>query len=124
MPTLGSSRASNIVIAAIKAGRLPPITDKTICVDCGKRANAYDHRDYNKPLEVEPVCHRCNNHRGPAIPVTDKNIMDGMERINFYLSEVQIKKLKDLAKKTGLSVSELARRAFDFFLDHNKRGGK
>ena len=26
------------------------------CVDCGLKANRYDHRDYNKPLDVESVC--------------------------------------------------------------------
>ena len=26
----------------------------------------YDHRDYSKPLEVDPVCRRCNQMRGPA----------------------------------------------------------
>lgn len=27
----------------------------------------YDHRDYTKPLSVEPVCRSCNKLRGPAI---------------------------------------------------------
>jgi hypothetical protein len=36
------------------------------CADCGKPATDYDHRDYRKPLEVEPVCHSCNLKRGPA----------------------------------------------------------
>jgi hypothetical protein len=39
------------------------------CVDCGAQARDYDHRDYNKPLEVNPVCRRCNLRRGPAIEV-------------------------------------------------------
>ena len=37
------------------------------CEDCGKRASEYDHRDYNKPLDVVPVCRSCNHWRGPAI---------------------------------------------------------
>lgn len=36
------------------------------CVDCGRPAAHYDHRDYSKPLEVEPVCGKCNSLRGPA----------------------------------------------------------
>jgi hypothetical protein len=36
------------------------------CVDCGKRATCWEHRDYGKPLDVEPTCHRCNLRRGPA----------------------------------------------------------
>ena len=38
------------------------------CVDCGGAATEYEHRDYNKPLEVEPTCRSCNLRRGPAIP--------------------------------------------------------
>ncbi len=38
-----------------------------LCVDCGKLAHQYDHRDYNQPLKVEPVCRSCNSARGPAI---------------------------------------------------------
>ena len=37
------------------------------CADCGKAASEYDHRDYNKPLDVEPVCRSCNIRRGSAI---------------------------------------------------------
>lgn len=38
------------------------------CADCGGAATEYDHRDYNKPLSVEPVCRGCNVRRGKAIP--------------------------------------------------------
>ena len=44
-------------------------------MDCGKQAHEYDHRDYDKPLEVEPTCKSCNSKRGPAIgrhDVTEK----------------------------------------------------
>lgn len=37
------------------------------CADCGGAAIEYDHRDYDKPLVVEPVCRRCNIRRGPAM---------------------------------------------------------
>ena len=40
------------------------------CVDCSKPAKCYDHRDYSKPLQVEPVCGSCNVKRGPAIPLS------------------------------------------------------
>lgn len=36
-----------------------------------------------------------------------------MKRVNHHLTEKQIKKLKELSKKTGLSASELIRRALD-----------
>jgi len=53
---------------AVRRGALPNV--KTLaCVDCNEPATVYEHRDYLKPLEVEPVCHRCNKHRGPALNV-------------------------------------------------------
>jgi hypothetical protein len=37
------------------------------CTDCkNRRAMFYDHRDYNFPLEVIPVCRSCNSKRGPT----------------------------------------------------------
>ena len=50
----------------IKAGRLKPITE-CICVDCGRPAEHYDHRDYNRPIDVDPVCAVCNARRGSAV---------------------------------------------------------
>lgn len=54
------------VALAIRQGRLPKprIFD---CTDCSGVATEYDHRDYAKPLAVEPVCRGCNARRGPAI---------------------------------------------------------
>jgi hypothetical protein len=37
------------------------------CADCGGVATEYDHRDYTKPLKVDPVCRGCNARRGPAL---------------------------------------------------------
>lgn len=39
-----------------------------------------------------------------------------MVRVNFFLSEQQVAALKALAKRTGLTVSELIRRAVDAYL--------
>jgi len=61
------ARACRAVSLAIRRGELPALGDgKTICVDCGAVAACYDHRDYLRPLDVEPVCRSCNNKRGPA----------------------------------------------------------
>ena len=38
-------------------------------------------------------------------------------RVGIYLSEVQIKKLRQLTKKTSLSMSEHMRRAIDEYLE-------
>jgi predicted DNA-binding protein len=40
-----------------------------------------------------------------------------MKRTNLYLSVVQLAKLDKLSRKTGLSVSELMRRAIDQYLE-------
>ena len=60
-------RAISQVRLAVQAGLLKNIRELP-CVACGAPARAYDHRDYAKPLEVEPVCFSCNYHRGPAWP--------------------------------------------------------
>lgn len=59
------ARAHVQVKKAIRRGDLKPPTEFH-CVDCGLLADRYDHRDYDRPLEVEPVCHSCNAKRGPA----------------------------------------------------------
>lgn len=60
-----TQRAGHMVRAAIELGLLPPL-ESCKCVDCGDPAKFYDHRDYGRPLEVDPVCHGCNVRRGPA----------------------------------------------------------
>lgn len=64
--------ATAAVQAAMKLGQLPRLNAKgrkvdIRCVDSGKPAEFYDHRDYSRPLDVEPVCPSCNSQRGPAI---------------------------------------------------------
>jgi len=63
----GGNLAAAHVALAIKRGELPKLDGKIACKDCGKSATQYDHRDYNKMFEVEPVCASCNQKRGPAI---------------------------------------------------------
>jgi hypothetical protein len=68
------AKAGDAVAAAVRRGDLINLKRRRVkCVDCGKRAVAYDHRDYTKPLEVEPVCCRCNVRRGPALPYIKNN---------------------------------------------------
>jgi DNA-directed RNA polymerase subunit RPC12/RpoP len=63
----GFGRAHGAVLRAVKRGDLPNLrTTEVACVDCGKRAIRYDHRDYLKRLDVEPVCQACNRRRGPG----------------------------------------------------------
>lgn len=61
-------KAQGDVARAVRAGLLPRLSAAPYaCVDCGERATCYDHRDYGRPLAVEPVCGPCNHRRGTAL---------------------------------------------------------
>jgi hypothetical protein len=57
--------AANWVARAIRSGVLMR-ADQFRCADCANWATAWEHRDYSKPLQVEPVCDSCNARRGPG----------------------------------------------------------
>ncbi len=59
-------KAGAKVHAAIRRGSIPKLDGTIGCVDCGRTARHYDHRDYTKPLDVVPVCISCNFKRGTA----------------------------------------------------------
>jgi hypothetical protein len=61
----GQREAINAVNAAVRVGLLPHVSTVQ-CADCGAPAQCYDHRDYARPLDVAPVCFRCNAKRGPG----------------------------------------------------------
>lgn len=61
----GKREARAAVGRAVRRGQLPPAS-ACQCVDCGGQARDYDHRDYSRPLDVEPVCRSCNKLRGPG----------------------------------------------------------
>lgn len=44
-----------------------------------------------------------------------------MQRVNFYLTEQQVTALTELSESSGLSVSELIRRAIDAFLSKSEK---
>lgn len=60
--------AHRSVVVAIDCGLLPSLDGSIACCDCGAPAEAYDHRDYARPLDVDAVCNGCNNRRGSAKP--------------------------------------------------------
>jgi predicted DNA-binding protein len=35
------------------------------------------------------------------------------KRMNFYLTDIEVKRLNEISKKTGLTASEIVRRAID-----------
>jgi len=51
-----------MVRKAIQMEKLPK-ANTLKCVDCGRPAAGYDHRDYANPLDVQPVCSGCNRRR-------------------------------------------------------------
>ncbi len=66
----GGNKAKYAVNKAIKNGLLKCLKTNSIpCAHCGYRARVYEHRDYNQPLEVLPVCHSCNAKEGKAMPL-------------------------------------------------------
>jgi hypothetical protein len=44
-----------------------------------------------------------------------------MKRVNYHLTEDQIKRLQSLGEITGLSVAETLRRAVDEYLDRKEK---
>lgn len=59
------AQAYRFVKLAIGAGVLPDLAcGEYACVDCGAVATQYEHRDYARPLDVEPICKGCNLKRG------------------------------------------------------------
>jgi predicted DNA-binding protein len=47
-----------------------------------------------------------------------------MKRINITLSEVHLKRLKTMSKKTGITVSDLIRRAVDEYWERFEKKGR
>lgn len=58
--------AHKYVTIAIYNGDLPKLDGSVMCSDCDRPAQEYDHRDYLRPLDVDPVCMSCNAARGPG----------------------------------------------------------
>ena len=78
------SLAYKAVSRAVRDGTIPPARALK-CVDCGAPALCYDHRDYSKPLMIEPVCRRCNSIRGPGAPY----LMENSEEYKALLEEAK-----------------------------------
>ena len=66
----GSRKAKGRVRYAEEIGILPKLSVIVVtCFYCQlRRATQWEHRDYNKPLEVMPCCRICNQKLGPARP--------------------------------------------------------
>ena len=60
-------RARGAVRTEVENGRIPHISTQN-CVECGRPARYYHHEDYNKPLDVEPLCASCHGYRHSPHP--------------------------------------------------------
>ena len=49
---------------------------KCRCVDCGKPATEWEHRDYTRYMDVVSVCHGCNMRRGSAYPPNNDEMVE------------------------------------------------
>lgn len=103
----GARLASLLLGRAIRAGEMHP-AKAFKCFDCGNPAECYDHRDYDKPLVVDPVCVGCNARRGSAKP-KDWTFEEMLE--SFYGLRAAWAKNKKWQKGRGLVVE--LRRAYD-----------
>jgi hypothetical protein len=110
-------RAQYAVFRATQEGRLARLDGSIACVDCGLPARGYDHRDYSKPLAVEPVCRGCNRKRGPAIG------KEGIARVLVELPEDLIKDFKRVAVDKDTSLKALVADALRKYLER-ERGEK
>lgn len=64
--------AANRAICRARAKGLLGAAAEHKCADCEAQAFDWDHRDYAKPLDVQPVCRSCNQRRGPALFPRDR----------------------------------------------------
>jgi len=68
-------RINAFVGVAVKLGLIP--SPKAFqCVDCGQQACCWEHRDYNKPFEVEPTCKSCDKKRGEGKTISISGFLD------------------------------------------------
>ena len=85
--------AAFIVHRAVCLGVLKRLSKaKVPCRDCGARAIHYDHRDYGKPLKVDPTCQSCNFKRGTAKLTVHsyKKIRKNNLKMSIWLKDLKV----------------------------------
>lgn len=99
-------RSHAAVQVAIRRGLLPSLkAGEYACTDCGSVAHEYDHRDYGRPLDVEPVCRSCNKQRGTAIWPTAERY--AFKRIEAHLTAPQQLDRRALIGRTDVVGADL-----------------
>lgn len=74
------------------------------CVACGEQAEEYDHRDYKKSKEVEPLCKRCHTKRTPH---WHTGIFDSKRRPQIMKLKAKGLSNKKIADELGISVQRV-----------------
>lgn len=67
--------------------------------------------------KIDGLCIIDSSHDGGYLIMT-------MKRMNFYLADLQIKRLKAINKKTGLPLSDILRRAIDEYWERYEKKEK
>ena len=98
------------------AGLVPAIQGQK-CVDCDDWATEYDHRDYRRYMDVEPVCQLCNAKRGQGFPPTNSAPVEvwwysenrSWRAVWFDFDEDDIAMLDLLAEHHGITAKDYIR---------------
>ena|SRR3990172_8003554 len=106
--------AGNLVRRAVKKGILPKLDGTIKCVDCGGIAKHYDHRDYSRPLDVNPVCPKCNSNRGPGKA-------NPFKLHSVYIDYEVWEYLNKIAYRKTITLPELTRQILtEYVFEYNK----
>jgi len=105
LPNDNQRKALAAVQRAKYKGLLPKLDGAILCVDCGRSAIHYDHRDYLKPLDVVPTCQSCNFKRGRAKHWKKEDMTT--HRLTIACSKTTLKALKTIAQKHHYSMQKL-----------------
>ena len=84
--------------------------------------------DYRKKVSRRESSKKKLDKRN-ALRIIDLTLIEGdglmtMKRCNFYLADIQIRRLKAIQKKTGLPLSDILRRAIDEYWERFEKKSK
>lgn len=98
--TVEQSRAIGAVSRAVARNEMAPASELA-CTDCGEPAAAYDHRDYTRQLDVEPVCASCNVARGPALDSQMRDMPGSLSLIDLHGSSICLREPLNATQRIG-----------------------
>jgi len=88
-------RRANIIIGNMVArGKLISATHLA-CIGCGKMGAEYHHENYDKPLDVIPLCRKCHSPRDKVMRDSFRASLSIPEIHDFYHSVLNCVVLND-----------------------------